>query len=61
MSSGIRENLIVYCEFLCAQFDDLKFCFVEIVDHDVEMELLRPLRVGPTWGLEIAAQLECNA
>lgn len=41
--------------------DDPRTCFIDVVDHHVEMELLWVVRVGPPWRLVIEGQLERQA
>ena len=60
MPSGISKHVLAF-QRPRAELEHLGRCRRDVVDHDIEMKLLRPRWVGPLWWLMIWCELKRDA
>jgi hypothetical protein len=58
MTRRISKDSVDGIETLCTECEDLTFGVVNIIDHDVQMKLLRTTRIRPSGSLKICGPLE---
>ena len=61
MASRVGVDVFTTCQWPSAQGNGLWIGRRDVVHHDVQVELLRAVRVGPPWWLMVRRELEGNA